>query len=134
MSVQDQPADGAAGRVRWVEHLGVRILCVDLSGIEDPGKLRATAERGYEAVRHQPPDSLLMLTHLAGVPYTLENVHILRDVAARNSPFIRARAVVGLPAVAHLALRPFTRLSGRPLQTFGSADEAKDWLAEQARS
>ena len=55
---------------------------------------------------------------------------MLRDVATRNSLRIRARAAVWLPAIAHLALPPFTRLSGRPLPVFDSVAEAKDWLAE----
>ena len=120
-----------ARRIRWVEHRGVRMLSADYSGIEDPGELRALAEHGHEVLRHWEPESVLILARFSGVPYTLENLDILRDIAARNQRYVRARAVVGIPPIASLSISAFARLTGRPLPAFVSVAEAKDWLAEQ---
>ena len=124
-------ADRAARRVQWIEHRGVPILSSDFSGIEDPEELRALTEHGHEALRHWEPESVLILVRLWGVPYTLENLEILRDSVVRNRHYVRARAVVGIPPIASLSISPFTRLTGRPLRAFDSVAEAKDWLAEQ---
>ena len=125
-------ADSAARRVQWIEHRGVPILSSDFSGIEHPDELRALTEHGHEALRHWEPESVLVLVRLSGVPYTLENLDILRDIAARNQRYVRARAVVGIPPIASLSVSPFARLTGRPLRAFDSVAEATDWLAEQA--
>ena len=119
------------GRVRFVEHRGVRILQVDLTGIQDSDELRREAEAVYDVARLYPPDSLLTLTNVSGVPYSLENVHILRQAAMRNKRYVRARAVVGIPPIATLSLQPFARISGRALQAFATVEEAREWLAEQ---
>ena len=53
MTKSAEGAGALAGRMRPVEHRVMRMLCTDLSGIEDPGKLRTIAEQGYEAVRRR---------------------------------------------------------------------------------
>ena len=124
-------AGALARRVQWIEHRGVPILSSDFSGIEDPEELRALTVHGHEALRHWEPESVLVLVRLSGVPYTLENLEILRDSVVRNRHYVRARAVVGIPPIASLSISAFARLTARPLQAFDSAAEAKDWLVEQ---
>lgn len=118
-------------RARFVERNGISILLLDFTGL-DGEELRAEVDRASVMVRERARDSVLTLLLIGGVPYTLQNVKTLRDAAVQNSPFVRARAVVGLPEIAHLSFRAIAHLTGRKLESFEDAESAMRWLVEQA--
>lgn len=119
-------------RTRFVEHQGVRILLSDYSGIEDSRELEDEVGKAIVLVQREPPLSVLVLVKLEGVPYTLENVGILKVAVTRNRPFVKARAVVGLPAIAAFSFSALARLSNRPMASFRTQQEALAWLMEHA--
>ena len=118
-------------RIRYFEHQGVRLLLADLSGLEETEALRRELQRAHEIVRREPPESLRVLVNLTGIPYTLGSVAVLREYALRNRPYVRARAVVGLPEVARLSFRAVAHVSGRKMETFDDVATASDWLVGQ---
>ena len=69
--------------------------------------------------------------NLTGIPYTLENVAVLREFALLNRPYVRARAVIGLPEVARLSFRAVAHVSGRRIEAFDDVAAARDWLVGQ---
>lgn len=115
-------------RVRFVDHEGVRILHADYSGIRTTEELRAVVERATEMIRVEPPRSVLVLVNLSGVPYNLDNLAVLRDAVEANRPYVRARAVYGLPSIAQLSFGAMARLSGRRMERFRDAESAVTWL------
>lgn len=119
-------------RVRFITHRGVRILHVDYSGLHETHSIQRVGQRVWEAVQGEPPESVLVLVDLTGVPYTLRSVETLRAIAMRTAPFVRARAAVGLPDVARLSLAVFARATGRPVSAHPSIEAALDALAERA--
>lgn len=119
-------------RIRFVEHRGVRILCANYSGLRTAEELERVLEEAAAEIHAHPRGSLLILADLRELPYTLENVKLLRDAAVRNSPYVRARAVVGLPDIAQLSFRAVSKLTGRALESFATSEQAMDWLVEQA--
>lgn len=119
-------------RARFVTYGGVRILLVDLSGIEETARLAREAERVSRLIREQPRDSVLVLADLTGVPYSLRAVRLLGEVAAANAPHVRARAVVGLSDVMRPVVRMFAHFTGRPVEAFDDVESAMAWLAGQA--
>ena len=118
-------------RVRFDEIRGVRVLVIDLSGIQESTMLRREVDRGTRLLADEPPDSVLTLVLLEGVPYSLENVQILKEAAIQNRHFVRARAAVGIPEIARFSIRAIAQASGRRLESFLTIDEAVDWLAQQ---
>ena len=56
----------------------------------------------------------------------------LGDLAVTNAPYVRARAVVGLPGFVAPVVREVARFSGRPIEMFEERGPAMDWLAERA--
>lgn len=119
-------------RIRFIEHRAARILYADYSGIESSDELRATAREASAVIQAQPPKSVRVLVNLKGVPYTLENVSILRNAVDENKPFVRARAVFGLPPIASLSFAAVAQISGANTKSFPDAESAKNWLASEA--
>lgn len=119
-------------RADFVEHAGVRILHVDLSGLRGIEELQQVARYGSALARAEPSGAVLVLIDLTGVPYSLRVVRELAEIAAANAAFVRARAVVGLDAIALPAIRAIAQFTRRPVQAFADADAARDWLVAQA--
>lgn len=109
----------------------MRILVSDFSGIQDSAVLRREVEKAKRLIAGEPPDSVLTLLLFEGVPYSLENVQILRDAAVQNRKWVRARAAVGIPEMATFSIRVIAQASGRRLESFSTVEEALDWLAQQ---
>lgn len=118
-------------RARFITYQGKRILLVDLSGIQELEQAAAEAERASRLIRAEPSDSLLVLVDLTGVPYSLRAVRVLGEVAAANSPHVRARAVVGLSEMVRPTVRVIEMYTGRPAEAFQDLETAMEWLARQ---
>ena len=119
-------------RVSFVTHRGVRILQVDYSGMEAIPELLRLADRASRLIEKETPASVLTLVDLSGTPYSLRLVRSLGDLAVTNAPYVRARAVVGLPTFVAPVVREVARFSGRPTEMFPAREQALDWLVERA--
>ena len=119
-------------RVSFVTHRGVRILQVDYSGMEELPELLRLAGRASRLIEKEEAGSVLTLVDLSGTPYSLRLVRSLGDLAVTNAPFVKARAVVGLPAFVAPVVREVARFSGRPIEMFEEREPAMDWLVERA--
>ena len=126
-------AEQSLSRIRYIRHREVQILHCNFSGIGSTEELRAVVEEAGLLIRSHPPRSALLLINLDGVPYTLQNVAVLRRALEENRAYVRARAVCGLPAIAQLSFAAMARLSQRPMQQFRDSNSALDWLVEVAR-
>lgn len=118
-------------RVRFIEHRGRQILLFDFANVTDPAEgLRHIAE-AKAFVARQPPNSLRILTHVAGSRFNSDIVRALKDLAAHNKPYAKAGAVVGLTGLMRIVYATVAKFSGRNIPVFKTLDEAKDYLAEQ---
>lgn len=118
-------------RVRFIDQRGTRILFSDLSGIRATLKLQRVVFLGSELVKSQPPHSLLILVDVTDVEYNIESFAILQQSVAVNRPYVRARAIVGLPKIASVPFEIVAKLSGSPMARFDDLEAAKDWLVSQ---
>ena len=118
-------------RVGFIDHRGSRILLSDLSGIREIAELQRVVRLGGELLRSQPPGSTLVLVDVTDVEYSLESFAVLQQSVAVNRPFVRARAIVGLPSAAALPYQVVEDLSNSPMASFDSRDAAKEWLVAQ---
>ena len=119
-------------RVSFVTHRGARVLQVDYSGLEEVPELLRLAERASRLIEKEPQGSVLTLVNLTGTPYSLRLVRSLGDLAVANAPYVRARALVGLPSFVAPVVREVARFSGRPIEMFDECEPALDWLVERA--
>ena len=115
-------------RVRFIVYRGTPILLSDLSGIRETPDLQRAVRLGGELLRAQPPRSVLVLVDVTGVEYSVESFAIVQQSVAENRPFVRARAVVGLPRVAAVPFQIVARLSDSPMAKFETREAAQEWL------
>src|SRR5688572_15171352 len=87
-------------RVRFIDHQGNSILLSDLSGIREIAELQRIVRLGGEMLQARPRGSTLVLVDITDVEYNVESFAILQQSVAVNRPFVRARAIVGLPSAA----------------------------------
>ena len=118
-------------RVRFIDHRGTPILLADLSGITETPELQRVVRLGTELLHAQPPHSTLVLVDLSYVEYNLESFAIVQQSVAVNRPFVRARAIVGLPGIAEVPFQIVAKLSERPMAHFETREEAQEWLVTQ---
>ena len=118
-------------RVRFIEHRGTQILLSDLSGIRETPELQRAVRIGGEMLQAQPPRSTLVLVDVTDVEYNVESFALLQQSVAVNRPFVRARAVVGLPSTATLPYQIVEELSESPMAHFDDREAAKEWLVAQ---
>ena len=122
----DQPLN----RVYLADHGEVSILHVDYSGLTDPEELRGVVRLAAAMVRQHPPESLLVLVDLTGVPHTLVTAAIMQQGVAESRPHVRARAVYGLTPDAAASFDVATRLFGSPMARFDDPTAAEAWLLQ----
>ena len=118
-------------RVGFIEHRGTPILLSDLSGIRETPELQRVVRLGGELLQTQAPRSVLVLVDITGVEYSLESFAILQQSVAVNRPYVRARAIVGLPSAAALPFQVVEDLSESPMALFDDRDAAKEWLVSR---
>jgi hypothetical protein len=126
------PDPPVSDRFRFIEFRGTRMLLSDLSGITESEELRRVLAEGMALVRREPPNSLLVLVRVHGIPYTLENVLVIRRAVRENVPFVKARAIVGMAQVAMLSLGVAAHLFGQTMYAFDDEEKAKLWLLQHA--
>lgn len=119
-------------RVRFVEHLGRRVLFVDFSYLRERATVFETIDEVRAVVAIQPPHSLLTLISVAGAPFDPEILQALKEVARHNQPFVKAAALVGLSGLQRLAYAAVLLFSGREMPAFRDINDAKDWLVARA--
>ena len=118
-------------RVHFEDHRGTSILHVEYAGLSDADELWGVVREATALVRTHPPASLLVLADLTGVPHSLAIAAIMQQGVAESRPFVRARAVVGLPPEAADSFDVAARLFGSAMARFDDRAAAKDWLAAQ---
>jgi hypothetical protein len=115
-------------RARIIEHRGTPILLSDLSGLHDTEELQRAVRIGGELLQSQAPRPVLVLVDVTGLEYSVEAFAILQQSVATNRPYVSARAVVGLPAMASVPFEIVARISDSPMAKFADREAAMDWL------
>jgi hypothetical protein len=121
----------ALGRTTFVIHKGKKICFLDFHDIHDPAMAIEAIEEARQVVRGQPQGTVLTLTYVKDSSFNREIVAQLKELAAGNTPYVKAGAVVGLSGIQRAIYVAVTQLTGRRLPTFHDLDQAKDYLADQ---
>lgn len=117
----------AAGRVRFVEHEGRRILFINYSHC-DVALLKAVAEECHRVIAREPADSVLTLNDVTGTTFDKESVAVLQAKVAANAPHVRRAAVIGISGLQRLIYESVQAFSKRRIPHFETRQEALNWL------
>jgi hypothetical protein len=115
-------------RLHFVKHKGQAILVIDLSQCSSKevllllDMLRATVAR-------QAPGSVLILADFAGAQIDKQVATRVKEVLVLDRPYVKRAAWVGTESLPHVFYEHFKSFSQRELPTFGTREEAMEWLA-----
>ena len=115
-------------RIRFIDHLGKKILLVDFSNCP-ANEVEKIARAVPDYVTVQPRNSVLVLTDFTGASFDRDALRAMKETAVFDKPFVKKSALLGtesLPAQFYEELIGFSR---RELLILKTREEALDWLA-----
>ncbi len=113
-------------RFRQITHKGETIVVLDLSNLQDEKeiirllKLRSTLQRPH-----------CLLVDLTNTHFSRAIVREAKENAKAVRPVLKAFAAVGTGGMVSMLAGAVGRFSGMNIGTFGTWQEAMDWLAKQ---
>jgi hypothetical protein len=116
-------------RVRFITHLGRRVLLMDLTN-SSPEEILDTLDEVENVVAEQPPDSLLTLSDFTGAAFSKQAADRMKIVAAKNRSHVHRAAIVGLDSIPEVYYQNLLSFSARKFPAFKTREEALDWLLE----
>ena len=119
-------------RVRFMEHMGRRIVLLDFAGITDLDDGLAAVAEATSFIGAQPVGGDTMtLTDVTDTRYDRKIVEAFKVMTAANRPIVRAAAIVSNSSIHRAAISMIALFSRRKLQVFDSRAQALDWLVTQ---
>ena len=115
-------------RLSWIEYKGAKILHVDYSGTSEEEFIQ-TIEEFKDELLKQTPGSVVTLTNMANTNITDEVRKKFRELAEQTRGISKGAAAIGITGFK----KALAVLIKRDLHYADSLEEAKEWLAEQAK-
>jgi hypothetical protein len=114
-------------RIRFLDHLGKRILLVDLSKCS-AREAEETTRRVPDVVTAEPRGSLLILTDFNGSTFDAAALRAIKETAVFDKPFVKKSALVGTLSLPREFHDEMTKFSRRNFSIFGNREDALRWL------
>jgi hypothetical protein len=115
-------------RLSWIEYKGARILYVDYSGTSEE-EFEQTIEEFKDELLKQTPGSVVTLTNMTNASLTIEIREKMKELAEQTRGISKGAAAIGVTGFK----KALAALIKRDLYYADSLEEAKEWLAEQAK-
>lgn len=114
--------------VESIVHKGKSIIVIDISGC-NPDEVSMTINEASKKISVLPPKSGLILTDVTATIYNQTTSNYIKDFSSKNTPFVKASAVVGADGLREVLLKTVAMITKREIKPFGTRAEAMDWLA-----
>jgi hypothetical protein len=123
------PAANVSARVKFIEHLGKRILFINYSEC-DIATMKTVTEEMHRIISNEPLNSVLTLNDVTGTSFDTESVALLKSKVAANAPYVKRAAVIGITGLQALIYEAVQKFSQRNIPLFATRQEALDWLVK----
>ncbi len=117
----------AQEKVQVIPHKGKEIILIDISQITSED-IYPILEEAARLIRSGEQKSKLIMTDVTQAKYSKETSELMKDFTSKNTPYVKASAVVGAEGVQLILLQTLVFITRRELKTFNSREEAMDWL------
>lgn len=116
--------------VRWIVHKNKKICHVVLTDItpQKKAELKVALDEAGRSICAEPLGSVLTLVEVTGSGFNRELNQLMREIAQKNKPFVKASAVVGATGLKRAVLSSIAVITGRKFKVLDSVEEAKEWL------
>ena len=113
-----------------VPYKGKSIAVVDLTNATTE-QLVATCIEAHQRIAKLPANSALLLTDATNAAYNMDTGKAIKEFAAKNTPFVKASAVVGVEGMKAVLQTAVAMQTKRDIAAFPTRQEAMDWLASR---
>ena len=114
-------------KAQIINHNNKEVVLVDLSN-GTPTDIPLILFAAVEFIRNAPPKSRLVLTDVSNATYNKQVSDEMKEFSTKNTPFVKASAVVGADGVRLILLQTLIFLTRREIKTFTTREAALDWL------
>jgi hypothetical protein len=110
-----------------ISHKGKKITLVDLAHTA-PAETLAILQDAQMRIAENPPKSVLILTDATDTVYNKEVSNAIQNFSAKNTPFVKKSAVIGVDGLRMVLLRTVILVTRREIKACATRQEALDWL------
>jgi hypothetical protein len=116
-----------------ITHKQKTILYLDLTG-SNQDQILALLDEAQGMIAKLPPKSVLILTNTKDTTYNTTVSNAIKDFSNKNTPFVKASAVIGAEGLRKVLLQAVCMLTKREIHAFDTQEKAMDWLIAQESS
>ena len=113
-----------------INHKGKKIGVVDTSGAT-PEQVLPYLEDAQKKISTMPPATVLVLTDVTNTVYNKVTSDAFGVFAKKNSPYVKASAVVGADGLRAVYVTLVNTLTKREIKACKDRAEAMDWLVSR---
>ncbi len=117
-------------RIRFISHRRKKVLLVDGSGCSAE-QLEEFASLVPARVTAEPKGSVLLLADFTGARFDKKSLERFKPALVLDRPYVKRSAWVGTEGLPKIFYEHMKNFSQRDLPTFGTREEALDWLVEE---
>jgi len=114
-------------RYQEILYQNKKVILADFSNSKPDEQLLAFPEI-QEHISAKPEKSVLLLTDVSNAVYNSASSAAIKEWSSKNTPFVKASAVVGASGFLAVVLAGIRLFTGRDIRSFDSRNEALDWL------
>lgn len=111
-----------------IVHKGKQICVVDISDSK-PEEAVVYLKNAQKEIASLPPKSALVITDATNAVYNKESSAAMKEFVQKNTPYIRASAVIGADGLRSILLKTIAMITKRDIKPCKTREEAKEWLA-----
>ena len=111
-----------------VPYKGKSIAMVDISNTTTEQLIAALGD-AHARISKLPANSALILTDVTKAANNSETGAAIKEFAAKNTPYVKASAVVGVEGMKAVLQTAVSMQNKRDIASFATRGEAKVWLA-----
>ncbi len=106
------------------------IVIIDLSN-QKPTEIIKRTEEAQKEITSMAPKSALLITDVTGVELASETINAVMEFAKKNTPYVKASAIVADNKMQNLIAFNVGNNTGRKITSFASRAEAMEWIVTQ---
>jgi hypothetical protein len=127
------PPGFAHPRLRLAAWKGAQIVLFDLRGMQDELEAVALIEGPYRRFMdaQKPGAGLLTMVETRDTPHSAKTLTAFREFAHRNTPCVKASAVIADRPMHRLAVSTIAMFTKRRIKAFADDGAAMEWLVAQ---
>ena len=111
---------------------GKNFIYIDLSGIKTNDVFNERIKVIEPTISKYPENSLYTITNVESIRFDSESKEIVAQYMARNKPYVKYGAVIGLDGIKKIMINAIFALSGRKNMHFAfTKEKAIEWLLER---